>query len=77
MNQTSKQHEVGQQQVLFSAPEQGKCVQPQGTVSNTVKITFEDIEDRVKYWESAVVCYSFQFSTNIPFAFWTLFISYS
>ena len=26
-------------------------------VPNIVKITFKDIEDEVKYWESAVVCY--------------------
>ena len=28
---------------------------PQGM--NTIKINFEDIEDEIRYWESAVVCY--------------------
>ena len=24
---------------------------------NTIKISFDDIEDEIRYWESAVVCY--------------------
>ena len=30
---------------------------PQGNTSNIVKITFDDIKDEIRYWDTVVVCY--------------------